>query len=197
MEANINSRTPILLHVCCAPCSTWPIEQLAADYRITAFFHNPNIYPPDEYAFRLQETKTYLEPRGIEVVAPEYDRTSWLTRVQRMAGEPEGGLRCRECFAERLERTALTAVERGIPVFTTTLTIGPNKPGKIIFPIGHHIAQMYGIVFLAMDFKKADGFRRSCILSRQSGMYRQDYCGCEYSLRDRNIRKSLQGKSIM
>lgn len=188
MNNNFNIRPRLLLHICCAPCSTHPIQQLKSDFLITAFFCNPNIYPPDEHQFRLEEARQYLDRERIELIAPAYHRKEWLDTVRDYGPEPEGGYRCALCFAYRLRKTAEIAVERGIDTFTTTLTIGPNKPGRVIFPIGIRVAETYGLKFLDIDFKKKDGFKHSCILSREQGMYRQDYCGCEYSYRDRNIR---------
>ncbi|MGB3974933.1 MAG: epoxyqueuosine reductase QueH [bacterium] len=178
----------LLLHICCAPCCTHAIEVLSETYHIHAFFFNPNIFPPDEYYFRLEETRHYVEKLGLPFIAPKYSRKEWLSAVQHYADEPEGGRRCEKCFDFRLLETAKTAVTLNVHYFTTTLTTGPNKPASAIFPLAENIALKFGLTFVSQDFKKHDGFKKSCELSKRLGMYRQNYCGCEYSLRDRNRR---------
>ena len=190
MNVDCNHRPRLLLHICCAPCSTHPVRLLASDYDLTAFFYNPNIFPPDEHTFRREEAGRYLTRQGIPLLTAGYDRREWLDTVRPYGDEAEGGYRCALCFEFRLRKTALLAATLGIGVFTTTLTIGPNKPGRVIFPIGEKVGSESGVTFLPVDFKKKDGFKHSCTLSRAHGMYRQDYCGCEYSLRDRNLRQS-------
>lgn len=186
----------LLLHVCCAPCSTHPIEVLSGKFNLTAFFFNPNIYPPSEYAFRKREALEYFESISIHCISIPYQRREWLNAVAGNANEPEGGARCRLCFDFRLRATAELAANGHFDWFSTTLTIGPNKPANVIFPICETLAREYGVSFYAQDFKKKDGYRRSCLLSRESGMYRQNYCGCEYSYRDRCIRDAQRGSQI-
>lgn len=188
----MKGKPDLLLHICCAPCSTYTLDVLSDLYKIHPFFFNPNIYPPEEYFFRRQETQHYVQSLGLDLLSPAYSRSEWLSIVQSDAHEPEGGRRCSKCFAYRLQKTAETAVELKIGIYTTTLTIGPNKPAAIIFPIAEKIAGTTGVVFLARDFKKQNGFKKSCELSGGLGMYRQNYCGCEYSLRDRNRRLMLR-----
>lgn len=180
----------LLLHVCCAPCSTHPIEVLSEKFSVTAFFFNPNIYPPSEYVFREKEAVAYFKTRSIRCISVPYQRREWLNAVAAYAAEPEGGVRCRVCFDFRLRKTAELAAADRFDWFSTTLTIGPNKPANVIFPICEALAREFGVNFFAQDFKKKDGYRRSCLLSRDSGMYRQNYCGCEYSYRDRCIRNA-------
>jgi epoxyqueuosine reductase len=182
----------LLLHICCAPCSTHAIAVLSDLYQIRPFFFNPNIYPPEEYYYRLQETQHYVKSLGLDLLSPQYSRKEWLALVRSDAVEPEGGRRCRKCFAFRLRKTAETAANLGIGFYTTTLTIGPNKPAAVIFPIAEKISSETGVVFVARDFKKQNGFKKSCELSVSLGMYRQNYCGCEYSLRDKNRRIMLR-----
>ena len=187
----MKTKPDLLLHICCAPCSTHVIDVLSDTFQIHAFFFNPNIYPPEEYYFRLQETRVYIEKLGLPFLAPAYSRKEWLSTVQQYANEAEGGKRCERCFAFRLLETAKTAVSLNVHYFTTTLTIGPNKPASVIFPLAQKIALEFGLTFVPQDFKKQNGFKKSCELSKSLGMYRQNYCGCEYSLRDRNRRIRL------
>lgn len=184
----------ILLHICCAPCSTHPIQLLSKDYQVVAFFYNPNLYPPSEHHFRLQETQRYCQLNHLQLIAPDYQRKDWLQLTCGARDEPEGGRRCQQCFGVRLEKTAETAHQLKIPNITTTLTIGPNKPASVIFPLGIQAADRYNLNFVALDFKKKDGYKTSVRMSREAGMYRQNYCGCEFSIRDRNIRNSKRLK---
>ena len=181
----MKNKPDLLLHICCAPCSTHAIDILAETYRIHAFFFNPNIYPPEEYYLRHQETRLYIEKLGLPFLSSPYSRKEWLATVQRYADEAEGGKRCQKCFGYRLLETAKMAASMDILFFTTTLTTGPNKPASIIFPLAEKIAYDFGLTFVSHDFKKQNGFKKSCEISRRLGMYRQNYCGCEYSLRDR------------
>jgi len=190
MDKPIRSKDKLLLHICCAPCSTHPITILQENYEIIPLFFNPNIYPPSEYYFRLRESRNYLNSLNLPLIAPAYNRREWLEYVREYRNDPEGGRRCSLCFQFRLEKTADIAQKNAIALFTTTLTIGPNKPASVIFPTGNKIALKYNLTFIDIDFKKKDGFKHSCTLSREHGMYRQNYCGCEYSYRDRNIRLS-------
>ncbi len=182
------TQAKILLHICCAPCSTHAILELKKDFTIQGFFFNPNMFPPVEYKLRLAETQNYLNMLGIDLHVPEYQRSEWLATVSHLRNESEGGKRCGLCYSHRLQQTAETAQKLGIPFFTTTLTVGPAKPAAVIFPIARDIAAQTGVTFVAQDFKKKDGFKNSCRMSRTLGMYRQTYCGCEYSLLDRKNR---------
>ncbi|MBN1878928.1 epoxyqueuosine reductase QueH [bacterium] len=180
----------LLLHVCCAPCSTHPLEVLSTEFNVVAFFFNPNIYPPAEYRLREKEAMDYFSAMKIQNIIPPYDRGDWLNHVRMHAENPEGSNRCKLCFEFRLRKTAEIASGMNIGFFSTTLTIGPNKPSHVIFPIGETLAIEHGLIFVARDFKKHDGFKKSCDLSKAAGMYRQNYCGCEYSFRDRRIRNA-------
>ncbi|MCD4653118.1 epoxyqueuosine reductase QueH [bacterium] len=190
MNKHLKKNDKLLLHICCAPCSTYPIEILRDKYAVTAFFFNPNIFPPSEYNYRLEESQRYLFSINLPLLSPSYNRQPWLNHVRNLGNEREGGVRCYQCFQFRLEETAKHAEKQNFQYFSTTLTIGPNKPASVIFPIGKKIALNYNLTFLEIDFKKRDGFKHSCRLSKENNMYRQNYCGCEYSLRDRNIRIS-------
>jgi predicted adenine nucleotide alpha hydrolase (AANH) superfamily ATPase len=181
----------ILLHICCAPCSTCAIVELKKDYNVRVFFFNPNMFPPDEYRLRLSEARWYMNSLNIELLVPDYRRQEWLDETSFLGNDPEGGERCRLCYAFRLNKTAKVAQALNIPCFSTTLTVGPAKPASVIFPVAQAISKRFGVSFIAKDFKKKDGFKTSCLMSRSLGMYRQNYCGCEYSLRDRNKRLRL------
>jgi predicted adenine nucleotide alpha hydrolase (AANH) superfamily ATPase len=177
------SNPAILLHICCGPCATHPILMLKEKFSVTGFFFNPNIFPPDEYQLRIKEAEDFCRQHEIPMIAPDANRAAWLALTSPLSEEKEGGERCRICFRYRLEKTAQEAVRLGIPAYTTTLTIGPNKPAKVIFPIGHEVAEKAGVQFLEYDFKKQDGFKKSSLISKELGMYRQNYCGCEFSMR--------------
>lgn len=180
-------RPSVLLHSCCAPCSSYVLEYLLKHFRITVFYYNPNIEPEEEYFFRLAEQKRLAEemagPGVLEVIGGDYEPDRFHETVRGLEREPEGGRRCRECFRLRLYWTAHLAAERGFDLFTTTLTISPYKNAPMLNEVGEEAARKYGVPFLNSDFKKKGGYRRSIELSEQYGLYRQDYCGCVYSRR--------------
>ena len=178
----------LLLHACCAPCATSVLEVLAAHFRVTLLCYNPNTWPREEYALRRSEmvrlpalTKSRYPVRFAEL---PYDEQEFLVPVRGLECEPEGGVRCAVCFAVRLRCAAAYADAQGIPWFTTTLTVSPHKDATLINQLGQEIAQKSRAHFLPSDFKKADGYRRSIELSAVYGIYRQDYCGCRFSVRD-------------
>jgi predicted adenine nucleotide alpha hydrolase (AANH) superfamily ATPase len=183
MNRNRNRAKPkVLLHICCGPDSTAVYERLEHQYEVIGYFHNPNIYPEDEYEKRAQNALKAGKELGFQVMVPEYDQKEWLKTVKGLEKEPEGGKRCEVCFRHNLEATAQKALELGISFFTTTLTISPHKSSEKIFMIGRGLAEEYGVVFLDIDFKKKHGFKRSVELSKQLGLYRQKYCGCQFSM---------------
>lgn len=171
----------LLLHTCCGPCATQVIELLSRDYRVTAFFYNPNIQPEEEYLNRLAALEKFCRIRGIELIRGSYDNREWIELVNGLEEQPEGGKRCEVCFTMRLMKTALFAVERGIKTFGTTLSISPHKNTEAINRVGKQAANKNALHFVAGDFKQDDGYRKSCELSRQYGLYRQKYCGCMFS----------------
>ncbi|RMF89991.1 MAG: recombinase [Methanobacteriota archaeon] len=175
----------LLLHICCAPCSTEVIERLKGDYDVTGFFYNPNIHPRREYGFRLKELERFSKKAGFPFITGDYDLKRWFRLVRGLEKEPEGGRRCEVCFRMRLEETAREAAAAGFDVFTTTLTISPHKDAETINSIGRELEEEYGVRFLVADFKKKDGFKRSVEHSRRHGLRRQDYCGCVYSRLER------------
>ncbi|HIE03409.1 MAG TPA: epoxyqueuosine reductase QueH [Candidatus Latescibacteria bacterium] len=179
----------LLLHICCAPCATCVVELLGSDFRVHGFFYNPNIHPEEEYERRLEAVRKYAEAVDLDWEEGPYEPEGWFSYVREHEDEPEGGARCSLCYRLRLEETARRARELGFGYFATTLTIGPNKKARIINPIGRELGFKYGPTFVGGDFKKGKGFERSVVLSRRFELYRQDYCGCTFSLRER--RRSL------
>jgi len=176
----------ILLHICCAPDSTAVFERLGEKYEVVGFFHNPNIHPTSEYQRRLRETEKVAAAMGFALITPEYNPAAWLQAVRGLEKEPERGQRCAVCFTFNLRATAAKAKELSVPIFTSTLTISPHKRSAEVIQAGRSAAQEYGVEFLEMDFKKQDGFKRSLVLSEALKLYRQNYCGCRFSLRVAN-----------
>lgn len=181
----------LLLHTCCGPCATQVVELLSRDYRVTAFYYNPNIQPEEEYVRRLTALETFCRIRDIELISGGYDTQEWLELAAGLEEQPEGGARCEVCFAMRLWKTAQVAAEQGIPTFGTTLSISPHKDTLAVNRIGQEAANKYAVHFLAGDFKQDNGYRKSCELSRRYGLYRQKYCGCLFS---KNSPQSAQRK---
>ncbi|MDD2703042.1 MAG: epoxyqueuosine reductase QueH [Candidatus Omnitrophica bacterium] len=171
----------VLLHMCCGVCSSGAIQRLLDDgYSVTGFFYNPNIYPEDEYRKRLAAAGAAGKILNIETVVGEYDRKKWDERVKGLEGDPEGGGRCIQCFRMRLEETYKKAGELGFSYIASTLSISPHKNCEVINQIGRSIAQD---VFLPYNFKKQDGFKKASDFSKLHNLYRQNYCGCVYSIR--------------
>ncbi len=176
----------ILLHVCCGPCATHSIVELRQEsFDITLFFSNSNIHPEEEYLRRLDNLKTYADEIKIPYFIESYDPDSWFQAVEGYEEEPEGGARCKICVRIRLEKTAQYAKKHEFDGFTTTLTISPHKNAILINQLGNHIAEALGIGFLERDFKKQDGFKKSITLSKEYNLYRQNYCGCIYSIKNK------------
>ncbi|MDD4377381.1 MAG: epoxyqueuosine reductase QueH [Eubacteriales bacterium] len=186
-----NKRKPtLLLHSCCGPCSTAVIERLISKYRITVFFYNPNITDPIEYEKRketqlqfINEYNNNLMEDKINFIEGEYLPQEFFEITSDFSDEPEGGARCTLCFEMRLAKTAFTAREQGFDMFATTLTVSPHKNYNLISEIGNNLATEYSVEFLDLDFKKKAGFQRSIQLSKEYNLYRQNYCGCQYSKR--------------
>jgi predicted adenine nucleotide alpha hydrolase (AANH) superfamily ATPase len=173
----------LLLHMCCAPCSTHVINLLRKKYAVETFFYNPNIHPRGEYRLRYLESKSFTERIGIAFHKGDYSPGEWFKKISGHEKDKEGGERCCICFQIRLEMTAKKAASEGFEYFTTTLTISPHKNADIINSIGREVASRYGVEFLEANFKKKDGFKTSVGLSRRHGLRRQSYCGCIYSIR--------------
>lgn len=170
----------LLLHVCCGPCSIGSLEKLK-DYNVTLFFANSNIFPKEEYVKRFIEAKKVSKLKKIKIIEDKYNHAEWLSLIKGLEKEPERGKRCWKCFEYSLTKAAKKAKTLGLDYFTTTLTISKYKPSKKIFEIGNKIGKEIGIPFLELDFKKDDGYNKSIALSKENSLYRQDYCGCEFS----------------
>lgn len=179
-------RVPVLfLHACCAPCSSYVLETLSRYFSIRLFFYNPNIMPEKEYEYRLSEVRRLVSElplhNPVEIINGEYVPERFLSLAKGLEDEPERGERCRKCIAHRLEETVKAAAEAGADFVTTTLSISPHKDAPFINEAGAELASKYGAVWLYSDFKKKGGYFRSIELSKEYGLYRQDFCGCVYS----------------
>ena len=176
----------LLLHTCCASCSPYVIELLQREFEVTAFFYNPNIHPLKEHQRRAEEIQQFCKKVGIELIIGNYDLGQWFHLTRGMEKEREGSKRCKLCYQMRLEKAARVAKKKGCSHFTTTLTVSPHKKSVVINQIGRELQKDYSVTFYEADFKKHDGFKKSCELSEEYGFYRQNYCGCVYSQRDTN-----------
>lgn len=183
----------LLLHSCCAPCSSYCLEYLSQYFRITVLYYNPNIFPEEEYAYRISEQIRLVEEshyvHPVQVVGTTYEPEVFYEAVRGLEHIPEGGERCFVCYELRLRRTAELAKEQGFDYFTTTLSISPLKNAAKLNEIGGRLSAEYGVPYLYSDFKKKNGYRRSVELSAEHGLYRQDFCGCVYSRQEAEQRK--------
>ena len=190
------TRPKLLLHACCAPCSSAVIEELALYFDITLYFYNPNIYPKEEYDFRLAELHRLIKEMSvsdviskdaadgigkIKIAEGKYDPDVFFTLSKGYEKLPEGDMRCEICYKLRLSETARYALEQGFDYFCTTLSVSPYKNAQKLNDIGSELSELYGVPYLTSDFKKRNGYKRSCELSRIFDLYRQDFCGCPYS----------------
>ncbi len=185
----------LLLHSCCAPCSSRCIEFLSNYFDITVIYYNPNISPVEEYEKRKAEQKKFISEfkskNKLDFIDVGYDYNDFLNIAKGLEHIPEGGERCFKCYRLRLEKTALVAKENNYDYFGTTLTVSPYKNSQVLNKIGEELSEKYDIKYLYSDFKKNNGYKRSIELSRTYNLYRQDYCGCIYSKmeRDEKIEK--------
>lgn len=183
------SATPahVLLHSCCAPCSSACLERLTQDARVTLFFYNPNILPEEEYRFRLAELHRLVSeislPSKVEIIEGAYEPERFLAFATALADEPERGARCQKCIRLRLAASAKTALAISADYFATTLTLSPHKDAVFINTCGEALAADFGIPWLPTDFKKKEGYKRSIQLSADYCLYRQNFCGCPFSRR--------------
>ena len=186
-------RPRLLLHCCCAPCSSYVLEYLNRWLDIDLFYYNPNIAPQEEFDHRAAELRRLAAEMPHEgdfnVIVGSYDAESFAALCKGHEGDPEGGARCERCFRMRLGKAVRLAAERGCDYCTTTLTISPLKDAQLLNAIGMQLAAGSGVAWLPSDFKKKNGYKRSCELSEQYGLYRQDYCGCVYSRLERERQK--------
>jgi predicted adenine nucleotide alpha hydrolase (AANH) superfamily ATPase len=179
----------LLLHSCCAPCSSYVYSYLREHFAIIGFYYNPNIEPIEEYEKRFEELEhlviqldgTAENGYDIELIKGAYEDDLFIEAARGLEQEPEGGTRCRQCFELRLRRTAQEAVRLGADYFATTLTVSPHKNADVINEIGERLSAEYGVCWLPSDFKKKGGYQQSVALSKEYGLYRQNYCGCSFS----------------
>ncbi len=175
----------LFLHSCCGPCSSYVLEYLTRFFRITLFYYNPNMDTAEEYARRTDAVRLLLArvsyPNPVSLQIAPYDHVPFLEAAAGLENEPEGGARCTRCFELRLKEAARLASLGGFDYYAATLTVSPHKDADRINRIGREMGRRYGVAWLPSDFKKREGFKRSTILSREYGLYRQDYCGCEFS----------------
>ncbi len=179
-----------LLHACCAPCGAFVFEELKKQFEVSCYFYNPNIWPSSEYEKRRNECKRYCERNKIPFVEERYEPEIWDNKVKGLESEPEGGKRCEKCFELRLTKTTEYAKNNNFDFFATTLTISPHKDSNTINKIGREVGEKLDIAFFEADWKKNDGYKKSCEISKKKGFYRQNYCGCRYSLSKNNLAKN-------
>ena len=194
------TKPKLLLHVCCAPCSSYVLEYLSKYFDITIYYYNPNIDTVDEFNKRVIEVKRLLKEasfaKNVNLVVAPYERDKYLDIIKGFEEEKEGGIRCKKCYYLRMEKACIYAKENGYDFFTTTLSISPYKDAKALNRIGEVLSKKYHIDYLYSDFKKKNGYKRSIELSREFKLYRQDYCGCNNSKREReNYVKSKESNN--
>lgn len=193
---SILSKPPsLLIHSCCAPCSSYVLEYLSDFFYITIFYYNPNIYPEEEYIRRVEEQQRLIKSMPLRYPVNfqqgDYNSKDYYNIVKGLEDEPEGGERCFKCYEMRLREAAILAKEGAYDYFTTTLSISPHKNAVKLNEIGNKLGEEYGLRYLPSDFKKKNGYKRSIELSNEYDLYRQDYCGCIYSKRAREQIKNL------
>ena len=201
-HSNNNDIPKVLMHSCCAPCSSYVIEYLSNYFYLTIFYYNPNISPREEYEKRKSEQIRLINSMDtkckVDIIDCDYDNDIYEKNIKGLEQEPERGRRCDVCFRLRLEKTALKALEMGYDYFGTTLSVSPYKNALVLNEIGLDIEKELGVKFLVSDFKKRNGYKRSIELSREYDLYRQNYCGCKYSkefyekyLKEKELNKVL------
>lgn len=191
-----SGRPKLLLHCCCGPCSSSVLEKLKEHFDISLLWYNPNLYPKAEFDLRLETQKELLSLMGLSgsigLIEIPWQHEEYVKAVKGLEDEKEGGRRCAACFALRLDYCARTAAEMGFDYFCTTLSVSRHKDAVLINALGEAAAEKYGSRWLPSDFKKKDGENRSVELSEQYGIYRQVYCGCEFSLSRRLMGKDVE-----
>jgi len=177
----LEGKKKLLLHICCAGCGVYVSQVLNKEYDLTLFFYNPNIFPEEEYKKREEEVRNLAKRFNLKLIVDDYNHNLWLEKVKGLEKERERGARCMICYFDRMDRTAQYAQKNNFDIFTTTLTVSPHKLASSILRIGENLSKKYKVEFLAQDFKKKDGFKKASALSKELGLYRQNYCGCEFS----------------
>ena len=189
----------LLLHSCCAPCSSYVLEYLSEYFNITIFYYNPNISPAEEFQKRVQEQKRLISEmplkHPVKFIEGKYDCERFYEMAKGLENLKEGGERCFKCYRLRLEESARITKEGGFDYFTTTLSISPHKNAQVLNEIGKELGEKYGVNYLFSDFKKRNGYKRSCELSEIYELYRQNYCGCVYSKMEAEERENNTKKS--
>jgi len=186
-ELTKGGRVPtLLLHSCCGPCSSYVLEYLSKYFEITVLFFNPNIFPEEEFDRRFETQKKIISNMkfvyNVTLLSVPYHYSEFKEAAKGHEAEAEGGARCDKCFRLRMRKTALLAKEKGYDCFATTLSVSPHKNAALLNSIGQQLSGEIGIEYLIADFKKREGYKRSIELSKQYQLYRQDYCGCEFSM---------------
>ena len=193
---NITPNKSILLHSCCAPCSSYVITFLAPYFNITILYYNPNIFPKNEYLKRKEEQIRLINslktPNKVDILDCDYDNEIYEKQIKGYENCPERGARCTICFKLRLEKTAELAKKNNYDYFCSTLTVSPYKNAKVINEIGNELAKKYQIKWLYSDFKKNDGYKKSIELSKKYNLYRQNYCGCIYSKKEQEEKNTIK-----
>lgn len=177
----------LLLHTCCAPCTAYVYELLEKKFLVTLFFYNPNIHPLSEYKKRLEELKRFTEKKQIKMIIDTSDAKKWHQKIAPYKDLGEKSERCWECYQIRLEKTFTESLKHKIDYVATTLSISPHKKAEVINKLGQKLSKDLGVGFLGRDFKKNDGYRKSVQLSKEYKFYRQNYCGCLYSKKERGF----------
>lgn len=189
-------RPTLLLHVCCAVCASYVLEYLHKYFDITVAYYNPNIIDSAEYEYRYSELRRFVRESGLDgeihFAEVEYDPDAFFALTKGRESDREGGARCALCFEQRLGYTAGLCRDGGYDYFATTLTISPLKNAEVLNSIGEKLAEKYGVSYLCSDFKKKEGYKRSIELSREYGLYRQNYCGCVYSKKEAEQRTIIE-----
>ncbi|MBE5973908.1 epoxyqueuosine reductase QueH [Lacrimispora xylanisolvens] len=194
-EIKVQNKVPkLLIHSCCAPCSSYVLEYLSQYFEITVYFYNPNIYPPLEYIRRVEEQDRLIQEMNfvhpVTLQTGAYEPQEFYRIVEGLEKEPEGGVRCFRCYELRLQEAAKIAQAGRYDYFTTTLSISPLKNADKLNEIGEKLGREYRVNYLPSDFKKKNGYKRSVELSKEHDLYRQDYCGCVFSQRERQTKES-------
>lgn len=187
------TRPRLLMHACCAPCSSYVLEYLASIFDMTLYFYNPNIAPESEHIFRGNELERLISEmplnNSVQLIRAEYEPEKFLAAARGLENVPEGGERCFKCYELRLRKTAEYAKEEGFDYFSTTLSISPHKNAQKLNEIGAELSEEFEVPYLFSDFKKRNGYKRSCQLSEEYRLYRQDYCGCAFSKAEAERRR--------
>jgi epoxyqueuosine reductase len=193
----MTNASQLVLHICCAPDEAWVVKSLKETYNLYCYFCNPNIQPEDEYNKRLIDARKVADAFNVPFESSPYDPTAWESAIGPYAHTLEGGDRCEHCFLLRMRDTAHFCKSIGWPRFTSVMSISPHKRIDVLNKTGNMAAEEFGVEFVSFDFKKNDGFLNSIKLSKELGLYRQDYCGCRLSRKERDVRMNSKKKPVL